>query len=236
MPPKARGANRRACSNWFKHTDQGTQPTAEVPEAVTSHQFACYSVYHDHGIFYTVHYDATSNKVGDGIDATATRGNTRDSSDDSSGSTVDEEEDHDDWSTISFNWADQRRKLSYAGQRQPFQRLPLRRHDQIWADQLLPDRYQASQDRYTQEVGSGGMVGDLPLLIGLVAFAMPATFVPGYLGINLGNTFSAPQNFPRGCGWQDWRGVVVTVYYDPQRTSREELERYQRGELGAIFP
>ncbi|KAF2764101.1 hypothetical protein EJ03DRAFT_332152 [Teratosphaeria nubilosa] len=171
MPPKARGANVRGCSTWFKHTDQATQPTAEVPEAVTAQDFACYSIYHDHGVFYTVNYDATTNKVGDGDDATAAQGNGRDSSsDDSSGSSVvHEEEDHDDWSTITFNWADQQRKISYAGQKQPFQRLPLRRTD-------------------------------LPLLIGLVAFAMPEIYMPGYLAINLGNTFSAPQNFPRGCG------------------------------------
>ena len=34
---------------------------------------------------------------------------------------------------------------------------------------------------------------------------------------------------------QDRRGLVVTVYYDPDETSEEDLQQYERGEQGIIL-
>ncbi|TKA24621.1 hypothetical protein B0A50_06381 [Salinomyces thailandicus] len=40
---------------------------------------------------------------------------------------------------------------------------------------------------------------------------------------------------PQCAGWLPKRGLVVTVYYDPEETKEEELQSYEDGDDGPIF-
>ncbi|KAI7334824.1 hypothetical protein KC315_g3569 [Hortaea werneckii] len=184
-------------------------------------------------------YDATAERVGDGRDTTAANGNgngddSSDESDNSSESSDDEEEaERPDWSTMSFSLGSS--YASYAGQRQQQQRLHCRRHDQLWATQLFTDIYTAQQENRNPQYG--GLNGEIPLLIALLALTMPSQCLPQYLPQCMGNTWNVypPNTFPRGCGWIDRRGLVVRVLYDPATTSITELRALEIGNYGCIF-
>ncbi|KAI7210274.1 hypothetical protein KC333_g8309 [Hortaea werneckii] len=220
IPPKALGGNIRGTILNFKHDGRRTTWVSALP--LTLREYKCYSVYHDHAFLWTVDYDATTERVGDGRDTTAANGNGNDSSDEddnSSESSGDEEEDErPDWSTMSFSPGAS--YTSYAGQRQQQQRLHCRRHDQLWATQLLTDIYTAQQENQNPQYG--GLNGELPLLIALLALTMPPQCLPQYLPQCMGNTWNVypPNTFPRGCGCRDrsaWLGSTSSLRpYDDQ--------------------
>ncbi|KAI7206589.1 hypothetical protein KC343_g3015 [Hortaea werneckii] len=238
MPPKAMGGNIRGTVMNFKHDGRRTTTVSALPSTVR--EYKCYSVYHDHAYLWTVDYDATAERVGDGRDTTAANGNgnsndSSDESDNSSDSSSDEEgeEERPDWSTMSFSLGTS--YASYAGQRQQQQRLHCRRRDQLWATQLFTDIYTAQQENRNPQYG--GLNGELPLLIALLALTMPPEYLPTYLPQCIGHTWNVypPNTLPRGCGWIDRRGLVVRVLYDPGTTSAADLRALEIGGLGCIF-
>ncbi|KAI6914885.1 hypothetical protein D0869_03454 [Hortaea werneckii] len=237
MPPKAMGGNIRGTSLNFKHDGRRTAIVPALPSNLR--EYKCYSVYHDHAFLWTVDYDATAERVGDGRDTTAANGNGNgnDSSDEDNSSSEssddEEEEERPDWSTMSFSLGSS--YTSYAGQRQQQQRLHCRRHDQLWATQLFTDIYTAQQENRNPQYG--GLNGELPLLIALLALTMPPQCLPQYLPQCMGNTWNVypPNTFPRGCGWIDRRGLVVRVLYDPATMSITELRALEIGNYGCIF-
>ena len=203
MPPKAMGGNIRGTVLNFKHDGRRTTAVSALPSMVR--EYKCYSVYHDHAYLWTVNYDATAERVGDGRDTTAANGNgngdnSSDESVNSSDSSSDEEgeEERPDWSTMSFSLGTS--YTSYAGQRQQQQRLHCKRPDQLWATQLFTDIYTAQQENRNPQYG--GLNGELPLLIALLALTMPPEYVPTYLPQCIGNTWNVypPNTLPRGCG------------------------------------
>ncbi|KAI7103849.1 hypothetical protein KC365_g8406 [Hortaea werneckii] len=218
MPPKAMGGNIKGPILNFKYDGRRTAVVPALPSNLR--EYKCYSVYHDHAFLWTVDYDATAERVGDGRDTTATNGNGNgnghDSSDEddssSESSDDDEEEERPDWSTMSFSLGSS--YTSYAGQRQQQQRLHCRRHDQLWATQLFTDIYTAQQENRNPQYG--GLNGELPLLIALLALTMPPQCLPQYLPQCIGNTWNVypPNTLARGCGCRDrspWLGSTSSL-------------------------
>ncbi|KAK5112294.1 hypothetical protein LTR85_011566 [Meristemomyces frigidus] len=239
-PPKAHGDNVKWIPTGstmpytlsFRHDGQATTLANQLPEGIEHYQ--TYSIYHDEAVFWTVDYDACRVAVADGDE---------DSSDESEES--DGETERDTWAPLTFGAVENNEHpyMSFAGRRQEHRRLLTQRPDQLWAEQLLPNRYQASQETRTRDQRYGGLVGDLPLLVGLMAMAVPANrmsaLLPNMIG-NLPNVANSwrvypPTQVPRQVGWIDKRGLVVSVYYDPEETNADELEEYENGEHGPIL-
>ncbi|KAF1954088.1 hypothetical protein CC80DRAFT_418342 [Byssothecium circinans] len=131
------------------------------------------------------------------------------------------------WHPLSFDYeeTDYSTYLTNAGQRHT---LNWTRPDQFWPRMLLPTHYHDAR-RVTQDLRYGGLTGDLPIFLALLAFSMP----PNQL------TYMLPFMFQAGRwgfhslqdGRTDKRGVVVYVYTCPPsysaRSTAEELRRYE---------
>ncbi|KAK0934736.1 hypothetical protein LTR29_013667 [Friedmanniomyces endolithicus] len=227
-PPKKLGNNWKWPATTYYHDGQNTTVhLGRLP--ATAQRFKQYSVYHDHAYIWAVDLDASLEKVGDGRDDSADRVEAE----------VERREgevDNPDWSTLTFYELSQYR--SYAGLGLELQHLRLRSSTQIWPDQILPDTYRATQS--TPHQGYGGLVGDLPLLISLMALALPSSFVQTGLPSCMANPWQVypASQIARGLGWEHRRGLVVAVYYDTNTTTtRLDLEHYERGTDGSsILP
>lgn len=201
-PPKANGHNilyptPNAPTPTFYHDGAKTEIKA-LPRSCQ--EYETYSLYHDQAVFWTVDYDATAGKVENG----------KDFPDDESESS-DSEEEGDDWRPLSFEEANENDlHMNFAGHRLPSRKLLHQRKSSAWTNQLLPDTYQKHQDDCTSRSRYGGLVGDLPLLIGLVAMTLPETGQYGvhammpWLIVNPGAGGSwrvlPPERVPRGIG------------------------------------
>ncbi|CAO2647419.1 Nn.00g083410.m01.CDS01 [Neocucurbitaria sp. VM-36] len=121
--------------------------------------------------------------------------------------------------------------------------LRLQPQDQRWAHLVLPNIYHSHQIAPSQQYG--GLVGELPIFLGLMAFTTSRDHLPGVL----------PHTFTGGSWvishqWQmqriDRRGVVVKVYTCPADfpvnrpaswtgSSTTDLYNYEMGYLGKYF-
>jgi hypothetical protein len=179
----------------MSYDGQTTSLQRELPDAISLYK--CYSIYHDHADIWIVNYDATENQVHRPAEERDSD-NENDDDDDSS----EEEDELDpgtaDWTNLTFQHLSGGR--SYAGQNLQNQRLAGRRDDQVWADQLLPDTYRAT--RRFHDPDEGGLIGELPLLIGLLAYTIPSNYVAASLPPCIGASFRtyAPQQMRRGDG------------------------------------
>lgn len=116
--------------------------------------------------------------------------------------------------------------------------LRMQRSDQVWPRLLLPDIYHAhhiiADERY---MGYGGLKGDLPVLLGLIAFSttrdrlrqvLPTTFMGG-----------AWQTHDQAFTRIHRRGVVVRVYTCPSTwaggSSADDITDYERGTYGTYY-
>ncbi|KAF2859759.1 hypothetical protein K470DRAFT_271330 [Piedraia hortae CBS 480.64] len=221
LPPKAVGGNQRQ-QTWSYYFDGSNCQVSGIPP--DSHLYSSFSIYHDHGHFFTVAHDATMSKVGDGKENSAAMGSGSDSEDSPVG-----EDDAAQWSTLSFRIVP---PYIQVGQFLEHRRLPLRRPDQKWTKFLLTDAYQASLESHETE----GLIGELALLLALLALAIPdqqmndilPSCVKRYLSANLKHLVC------RGAGWVDRRGIVVSVFL-AETTSVEALREFERGAMGPLF-
>ncbi|KAF2800404.1 hypothetical protein K505DRAFT_228883, partial [Melanomma pulvis-pyrius CBS 109.77] len=116
--------------------------------------------------------------------------------------------------------------------------LRVQRNDQHWPNMLLPDIYHASVRTDAQVYG--GLTGELPIFLALLAFSLPREFLPNTL----------PNLFTGGAwlvhGYQNspmlgtnQRGVIVTVYTCPTTwaggSTSADLEEYEQGHLGKYY-
>ncbi|KAK3117201.1 hypothetical protein LTR53_001628 [Teratosphaeriaceae sp. CCFEE 6253] len=230
-PPKRHGLNVKEAELRFFQNGQATQALQTAfPE--TLQPFKQFSIYHDHACIWMVAYDATAQDVGDGRETTATEGDD-DGDGTNSSHSADESEDP-DWTTLRFDLQPHQR--SYAGQGLHSPHLHVRRLDQLWAEQLLPDTYRTTET--TPHAHEGGLNGELPLLIGLMSLTLPAHQVATCLPRCMGRPWQVEPlaQMPRGAGWQHRRGLVITVRFDPAVTQYQDLVDYERGGRGNILP
>lgn len=197
------------------------------PQTVEEHR--TYSIYHDRAIFWTVDYDATKEQVSDGSesspeedtpeetqaqfgfqDQSAASSDVDDSDDEDDEDQSERRVEKDDWAPLKFDHRD-RDLLSYAGRHQPFSRLRVRRPDQEWPSKLLTDTCSARDT--SREPRHGGLIGELPLLIALMAFAIPANELVTKLCEAMGRTWRAPR-CPReaGCKLRAFDDIPANTY------------------------
>lgn len=242
------------------HHDGETTTLLNAPQVTAlrtrARPYKTYSLYHARGVFWIVNYDATQSKVGDGQ---------HDEDEEEGSSSEDEDDDqYDDWSEPSFGPANVEGHpfLSYAGSHVGERRLLAQRRGQDWVNHLLPDRYQS---RFTAtDARSGGLVGELPLLIGLAAMSLPIAGWPNVLTQTIVNPPQSSRSwrisqaqmsqFDRGtqcehcvsvhsgsemivneCVGSDKRGVVVKVFRDVHGSTEEHLREYEHGVYGPIL-
>lgn len=215
-PPKASRHNLALPPAHFYFNGTATRKINVLPEHFQPHR--TYSVYHDRAIFWTVDYDATEGLVGDGTAeeietqrgfrhesaATSRVVDSLDESDD--GNDDDDRAEKDDWDPLKFDHRE-RDRLSYAGRHQPFLRLCTQRPDQEWAQKLLTDACSA-QDK-TNDPALGGLIGELPLLIALAAFATPQAHLSEGLCQAIGHTWKAPE-WPRTDGCKSQLAALIS--------------------------
>ncbi|KAK4565870.1 hypothetical protein LTR86_003719 [Recurvomyces mirabilis] len=228
-PPKRLGENVASPHALFYYDGENTERSdADMNNLEPYKEF---SLYHDHGVFWLYPGDASAEQVGDGRDG---HGRLPPTSADAN-SDVDTEEDNPDWAMLNFELLPSR--SSYASTNTRQRRLPLRRRHQLWPDQLLPDPHQVEAEAasYTSNPEHGGLNGELPVLLGLMAMALPQQHMFAMLPSCIVNPWLVPH-LPRGTGWQDKRGVIISVYYDRTETSEEALRSYEEGEGGSILP
>jgi hypothetical protein len=154
----------------------------------------------------------------------------------------------DDWHPLQFAFpnTDYAAYLTNAGQSQALHMQP---QDGRWAHMLLPTTNHTHNPAPTAEWG--GLIGELPILLALVAFSTSREYLPSVL----------PYTFSNG-SWvtsHDWqmpselspcaaqcltnllgmtkRGVVVSVYtcpqtYNPTGSTGLDLQNYELGKRG----
>lgn len=128
--------------------------------------------------------------------------------------------------------------------------LRAQRTDQEWPKMLLPDIYHTPTRTPYQQYG--GLTGELPLLLALVAFStsrewlpnvLPTVFVDGAWKVH---EYQLPSKirYKIYCAaltseGTNRRGVIVSVYTCPQNyaggSTADELEQYEHGNLGKYF-
>ncbi|KAF2851862.1 hypothetical protein T440DRAFT_46162 [Plenodomus tracheiphilus IPT5] len=141
---------------------------------------------------------------------------------------------HDDWHALKFDHSpsDYSSFLTNAGQQDT---LRCQRSDQTWPQMLLPDIYRTTS--ITQHQQYGGLTGELPILLGLMAHTTTRDSLP----------IAIPYMFQNQT-WQEHmfqyqrtenRGVIVTVYTCPESwaggSTMNDLIAYERGDFGKYF-
>jgi hypothetical protein len=207
LPPQTLGSNLQFQALYFSYDGQSTRVVSRFPGNLRLYK--CHSLYHDYAYIWTVPFDASTQVVGTGLNTSATRGPNNDEqdseSDSSSNSNSDSEDEEQrpniasrDWQPLSFRHLSERR--SYVGRQMPEGHLAVSRDDQIWPEQLFPDTYSAQEE--TEDEDEGGLLGELTLLIGLLAFTVPeanvATLLPACMGENW--DVYPPQQLRRSIG------------------------------------
>jgi len=110
-----------------------------------------------------------------------------------------------------------------------------------WMDQLLP--YEYNYQRTTPKgypmpstTTSAGLIGSLPILIGLAAFSAPKESLTAVLTSSIKPKAWRRHNLPTGRTPE--RGMVVTIHYDPMNpklSTKDILDRLQNGQWGPFY-
>lgn len=125
------------------------------------------------------------------------------------------------------------------------QQPTLRCHrNQVWTRMLLPNTYHGPVTAVQQY---GGLKGELPIFLALVAFSMPPELLATYLSGMMHNGVWQQFNMQNGCTYLapctdcavprlthppgiHKRGVVATVYTFPNGSPAADLRRSEEGE------
>lgn len=217
LPPKQPGSNRpffppgQARPEGLTYYHNGATSTLlnEWQENVSDGRrtpFKTFSLYTANGVIWAVNYDATKHWIGDGKheNVDLDESSDMDARDDDRSN---DEDKYDDWSELSFTAAIVDRYSSVStrvGLHLPQRRLLTQRRDQVWVQHLIPDRYRSRLER--RDPDSGGLAGDLPLLIALVAMSLPISRWTDLL----------PQTMTNKPGWEVTQGQIDEVEYGSQ--------------------
>ncbi|KAF2465213.1 uncharacterized protein BDR25DRAFT_91572 [Lindgomyces ingoldianus] len=139
------------------------------------------------------------------------------------------------WQPLRFDW-DQENFSSFltnAGQQST---LRVQRTDQEWPKMLLPDIYQTTS--MTPFTAYGGLKGELPLFLALVAFSVRKDYLASVLPTMFQQHEWRTHEYQHGR--ENLRGVVVYVYTCPSGSAqtvspRDELQQYEEGRLGHYY-
>ncbi|KAF9691188.1 hypothetical protein EKO04_010820 [Ascochyta lentis] len=105
--------------------------------------------------------------------------------------------------------------------------LRCHRADQIWVSKLLPNTYHGPLATTPDQ---GGLKGELPIFLALLALSMPVASLQTYLPHMFRNGMWQMHNLPHG--WVDKRGVLVSVYSLPTRgggTNAQAIANLEEG-------
>ncbi|KAK6431822.1 hypothetical protein LTR95_012011 [Oleoguttula sp. CCFEE 5521] len=238
-PPRAQGKNKHKVwpSGWrshalFHHHNGTTTRLQQASLAPRLDRYGTCSMYFANACIWVVNCDATQQAIHDGEDNdTPDRGRTHP-----------QEFATRDWSHVQFNAVSAKpdvwKKVSYVTYDGAQEKLLYQRNDQQWARKLFPDRYSQMGER---SIGTdpqlGGLVGDLPILLGLVALSVdPRGMQDRIPAIVRGPPWVLPHDQDRTVGWDEKRGVLVEVWArsdDPE--SVPALKRYEQGGSGKFF-
>ncbi|KAF3039044.1 hypothetical protein E8E12_008599 [Didymella heteroderae] len=110
--------------------------------------------------------------------------------------------------------------------------LKYRREDQGWVNVLLPNTYHGSK---TRNPDKGALKGELPIFLALLALSMPLQYLQAYIPQMMQN--GAWTWHKLGSGWDDKRGVIVTVYSVPGWAGggAADIQAYEDGRTGKYY-
>ncbi|KAK3712169.1 hypothetical protein LTR37_009260 [Vermiconidia calcicola] len=212
---------------WFEFSNWRTREV-ESQEVNGKPPYKTYSFYMSNHKIWIYRSDATHYKVGDGSgNPRITSGAASDDEEDesSSESSSDDDDRVEDWVPLKFRWPDEINSsgVSYATTRGPYDRLRLQRPDQVVLRELLPDQYLATPETQRPRRPYGGLIGELPILIALIAYSVRPNEVDGALVHCLRRGYRS-YNRPRGGGWNQQRGLVVRVFRNLGNPNEEALD------------
>ncbi|KAH7079641.1 hypothetical protein FB567DRAFT_595629 [Paraphoma chrysanthemicola] len=134
---------------------------------------------------------------------------------------------HEVWHHLRFEW-DETRYTSAITNTGPQATLRVHNSGLRWPYMLLPDIYHGPAYPYA---GYGGLTGDLPIFLALIALSMRpevlSTELPKMMRDGQWRTHQNPT------GRSDKRGVIVYVY--EVEGNRDELEALEHGQLGFYY-
>lgn len=144
---------------------------------------------------------------------------------------------HDDWHTLKFDHSpdDYSSFLTNAGQHDT---LRCQRDDQTWTQILLPDIYHTTSISHHRD--HGGLIGELPILLGLMAHTTSRENLPLVIPCLFRNEAWQVHTYSRyRCQRIENRGVIVTVYTCPDSwaggSTNADILAYEEGEFGKYF-
>lgn len=226
-PPKSLGTNEMiggGVSGLYWYCDgRAITQVAYLPGNCP--HFKTFSVYHHKGIFWASKCDATTVQVGDGDEGDQ---NLEDAL----------EGEGEGWHHLSFDYededAEQQTYSSHVTNAGQHGRLRTQRPDQTWPKMLLPEHYHAPESSRTSAEYHqyGGLTGELPLFLALIAFSVDANLVHWALPACFQNEKWRTHNANHVR--QDGRGMVVRVYCVPGGDATE-LMNYENGVWGKYF-
>ena len=274
LPPRPRYSNilvsGPTTGRWYEYNNWETRQVQQ-PDFHTAVHYKTFSFYLNDQIFWIYPSDAPQNKVGDGSgnprvgSRPETEGSEESSSSDEySSNSSDDDRNAEDWVPLKFHcpFPGDTTYTSYATTRALQTTLTVQRANQPSLSQLLPDRYLLPSEQRTTQQPLGGLVGELPILIALIAYSVRPSRVDPALTHCLRQQY-LPHNGQRGDGCKycatcshydanrsagiDRRGVVVRVYYElqsggiqagrvQQHTPAQKLALFEAGRYGKFIP
>lgn len=176
--------------------------------------FKTFSVYYDDGTFWITRGDASTQLIGAG------------DSNKESGTGHGE-----DWRRLTFEH-DGPTYASHLTNAGTNPRLRTQRPDQDWPRMLLPEQYHALPSFHTAYRQYGGLAGELPLFLALMAFSADVSYVGWVFHACFINGIWGTHHETHGR--IDKRGMVVRVYCAPDR-GEDELRAFENGQYGKYF-
>ena len=168
LPPQLKEENEIIGKGRIYCCNGGHFVQTQLPDGV--YEYCTVSMYHYASMIWIAQYDATKKSF------IVDEPETDDIEDKTSSG---DSEPYFGWSELSFLWENS--TVSFATSAGDHTRLCKQRGDQEWAIALLPDRYYADQDNWTNDLELGGLTGELGIILGLIAFSVPLENLDDFL-------------------------------------------------------
>ena len=207
-PPRPMHSNQISKEgDWYYHPAEtgsplqklSVQPGNTRPDNLE--HFRTLSMYYSQGSFWIVPYNATKRQVGTGYHDEGHEGRRPSGWSDEGESDVEHTTHYIDWKQLSFGhpsaFPNDNTSFATIGGHSPRLFVQHASQDQ-WVNWLLPDRYHS--ESHQTATGAGGMVGSLPILIGLKAFSVKPEDVLPTLAYGLCGGQWPPQCQRKGQG------------------------------------